>query len=245
MNLKNVIFAPADFGKSLILEVNMDEIFKDTEEAYKKNPNSEYKIYEFDNNKYKVNVGNIRYHVMNKTRRCACCGLYATKMFLGEFEDKENSGYCFYLFGENKGPNDKNIYYNLFTMDHIVDKKDGGTNELDNLQCLCKNCNLLKDCLGIKDLKRIKNSLFLGYRIYRSITSLTKIDKLYEKERLQVKKLEAIVHNIGSNLNKIRNPNKHELVKQKMINAMEELNLLNQKMKDIEINAQKTGILEK
>ena len=41
---------------------------------------------------------------------------------------------------------------NDFTIDHIIPLAKGGTNELDNLQCACRTCNVMKQDILPQDL---------------------------------------------------------------------------------------------
>ena len=66
-------------------------------------------------------------------------------------EDKEK-GYRVhkkYLFGQQKGKCKgcgSSFHYDDLTVDHILSRKNGGGNELLNLQLLCQPCNNLKGC---------------------------------------------------------------------------------------------------
>lgn len=44
------------------------------------------------------------------------------------------------------------VPYDEFTVDHIIPLAKGGTNELHNLQCACKVCNLIKQDILPEDL---------------------------------------------------------------------------------------------
>lgn len=241
--MKKYIFSPTDCKDTVITEVDLNTIFQDTEDAFKIQPNSYFKDYEFNEITYHVNIGNLRYHVMNKTRKCNCCGLYGTKMFLATFQEKNNSGYCFKFFAENKSPNDRESYLTLMTMDHIVAKKDGGTDDLNNLQCLCINCNQLKNIFEPVPLNKIKSCLFSAYRSYRSTISIQKTIKKNKQDYLLVEKLERLVENITLNLSKIEDTEKQKVIHQKMIDAQSQLVELKEKLKDQEIQAQIKGIV--
>lgn len=71
---------------------------------------------------------------------------------------------------------------NAFTIDHIVPLAKGGTNELDNLQCTCKTCNLIKHDILMKDLTKKLSEIVL-YQMRRNFD-----EKLWQRMRHLKKK---------------------------------------------------------
>ena len=66
---------------------------------------------------------------------CVACDLVATHFWL----ERNGRELHFNLYAENRTPGAK--YDILFTKDHIMPKSLGGTNELENLQLMCCQCN--------------------------------------------------------------------------------------------------------
>ena len=59
------------------------------------------------------------------------------------------------IYNKNKGRCaicGKFVPFDEFTIDHIIPLAKGGTNELKNLQCTCKTCNLIKQDILPEDL---------------------------------------------------------------------------------------------
>ena len=68
---------------------------------------------------------------------CIECGLIGSFFALEQVESDHYTGLMLNLYGEG------NI---LFTKDHIVPKKLGGPNSLENYQTMCWPCNQAKGC---------------------------------------------------------------------------------------------------
>jgi len=93
----------------------------------------------------------------NKQIKCACCGIKAEYFEANRNLTKNkqhNNIYHLNLYGEI---GNKKV---LFTKDHIVPKKLGGTNDLDNIQTMCTDCNHIKSAenMTIEELREIINN---------------------------------------------------------------------------------------
>lgn len=85
-----------------------------------------------------VGVDTIKLNVFKaKGIICAGCGLIGS--FFAVEEPKDKCASVINLYGINTYGEEI-----IFTVDHIITKRDGGSNKLENLQTMCINCNRKK-----------------------------------------------------------------------------------------------------
>lgn len=78
------------------------------------------------------------------------------------------------IYNKNKGRCaicGKFVPFDEFTIDHIIPLAKGGTNELRNLQCTCKTCNLIKQDILPEDLMGKLTEIVL-YQMRKSYNDL-------------------------------------------------------------------------
>lgn len=62
-----------------------------------------------------------------------------------EFVFNRENGLCYYCkVPLNRGADDFNRDKNRFTIDHIISRKNGGDNSIDNIVACCRSCNCRK-----------------------------------------------------------------------------------------------------
>ncbi len=82
-----------------------------------------------------------RYHTFKeKCITCISCGIKGE--YFAKEKDKKAEGYHFNLYAVKDG---KEV---LMTKDHIIRKRDGGKDRLDNYQTMCIECNNKKNWYG-------------------------------------------------------------------------------------------------
>lgn len=126
---------------------------------------------------YSVKMNSDRYLVFKQNQSCAACGLQGTRLIL------------------DLNPNDMNPHFNLYgiedgrlvlmTKDHIKPKSKGGSDTLENFQCMCTTCNNLKGA----------HNLSLEHCRY-----LRRINKNYEK--LPKKELRLLINSLREELSR-------------------------------------------
>ncbi len=228
-------YRPTNFEKFVIAELDVDSTFEITEAAYKEHKGKPHVI---EIHGKKVNVGYIRYHILNKTRRCACCGLIGTRMFLcKELSQKIKDRYSLYLMAENRHKPNDDPHLVLMTMDHILERRKGGKETEDNLRCLCISCNQLRDNSGL-ELDKIKTLLFSAYKIYKSTIALNKTQEVISLSKEKLERYLRIQQSIKENIHKAKD--KTSLL-QKLSSYEDKAARLEKEIRDIEINSQVTG----
>lgn len=117
---------------------SIEEVFAHVYSKGQFSRNRDLRKHSFDGDVIKMTSQ--RYKVFKfKGYVCTACGL------VGEYFAKEryegHNRYHFNLYGHDK--NGKEV---LLTKDHIIAKANGGSNCLDNMQCMCSPCNSTKGC---------------------------------------------------------------------------------------------------
>jgi len=87
-------------------------------------------------NKEVVYLKHKKYQVFKKNIKCVKCGLEGKYFAVEQLLSSKN--YHLNLYGIKKN---KEIF---FTIDHIIPKSRGGTDDLNNLQTMCYPCNIKK-----------------------------------------------------------------------------------------------------
>ena len=98
-----------------------------------------------------INYDNIKYKLFYQNNSCVACGL------VGSFFYKEKNGdstdFHINMYGVKNG---REV---LFSKDHIMARRNGGTSILGNLQTMCVDCNNLKGHLSnAKFMRKMRNS---------------------------------------------------------------------------------------
>jgi 5-methylcytosine-specific restriction endonuclease McrA len=104
-----------------------DELLPNIQTHYKK------VLLETARGSFVVNVGSTRLSCFKKNNRCVTCGRVG-ELWLLQSWSGERPHLNLYSVGHRGG-------LTLMTQDHIMPKSKGGTNELWNLQTMCRVCN--------------------------------------------------------------------------------------------------------
>jgi len=110
-----------------------------------------------ENSAYLIERNMERYKVFRKFPYCNACGIKLERIELCIEPDNINKEYRkpYLRFYSHSGV--------MFTIDHIMPKNEGGTNDFSNLQSMCVKCNRKKG--HNPDWKYIINSGVLSYRV--------------------------------------------------------------------------------
>lgn len=78
--------------------------------------------------------------------------------FFGDSRNNSNNGwYTCVRCGKKLRRGDVDI-------DHILPKAQGGGDDIDNLQCMCKHCNRSKGCDSEDSMEDLKDNFIRRYR---------------------------------------------------------------------------------
>jgi len=111
-----------------VFEVSVEEVLENLSDGKRS--------FVFEDKSYLVKMNAQRYFMFKENRRCVCCGLKGTRMFL-EYHPYDMTPH-FNLYGEL----DDGLV--LMTKDHILAKASGGDDRHSNYQTMCAICNGLK-----------------------------------------------------------------------------------------------------
>ena len=87
----------------------------------------------------RVKTGSIRLLVFKQSHVCAECGLKGTHFWVERHKYGKQKRWHLNLYATLPDGSER-----MLTKDHIIPKSKGGTNDLDNLQTLCFECNQRK-----------------------------------------------------------------------------------------------------
>ena len=167
-------FTPIEKQDVHIAEVDVDEVLSKIKGKPFEDNFVEFAINGRD---YTINLSSPRYHVLAANRTCVCCGIIGNKMFLDKQTDpKFEEELHFNLYATSRDIHTNRHHATLMTRDHIVERKDGGSDEYKNFQTLCYNCNMMKS-YGLT-IEQIQSSLFCAYRAFRASYPLRKTQDL-------------------------------------------------------------------
>jgi len=160
----------------------------------------------------KVKITSARYGVFKNSIKCVCCGLegsfFASEKSLYDNTDK----YHFNLYGVKNNGDEV-----LFTKDHIIPVSKGGSNNFENFQTMCSECNNEKsnnidnnihDMINryknnINDIKKESNEL--NNRLKNHYLSVNnKLEKIYKLLKQYANKNDETAINILKQLNKYK-----------------------------------------
>lgn len=102
-----------------------------------------------------------------------------------------------FIYNRNKGKCaicGEFVPFDEFTVDHIIPLSKGGTNKLNNLQCTCKTCNLVKQDILPKDLMdKLTQIVFYQMQINYKNSYWKEMKKIHKKYiRYRIRKATSI-----------------------------------------------------
>lgn len=97
---------------------------------------------------------------------CVKCGIKGTVFYIEHHKNEHVFPYAINLYGI-----DKNGYEVMMTWDHIIPVSFGGSDKIENAQCMCRRCNERKgNTLSLKEMLNIVTSdnIVDMYKVYYS-----------------------------------------------------------------------------
>lgn len=119
-------------------KLNINHLINEYEKAKKKGI-KKFEVMGEDENTYLLKTKSVRYNLFARDKdklECVKCGTKATAFYLQRDHVNQDGPYHANLWGINS--NNELI---MLTKDHILRKRDGGKDNIDNLQIMCFYCN--------------------------------------------------------------------------------------------------------
>lgn len=113
---------------------SLDTIFKHVHSSKECRNNPELRFHEFDGDI--ICMSSLRYRTFKfVSHKCSKCGLEGT-FFAKERTKGQTGRYHFNLYGYREDGTEM-----MLTKDHVRPRAEGGTDNLMNMDCMCKRCN--------------------------------------------------------------------------------------------------------
>lgn len=154
---------------------------------------------ESDSTRIPGSMSSVLVREFRKSRECAGCGIIGNVMFLEKTPNLKSgkTPYInfFNLYAETKRLGDDEERFILMTIDHIIPRRSGGSEDPSNLQVMCALCNMLKDWLNI-DASGIRKSLSL-------IIKIADASRFNRRQRKLSKEFRHLLMQIGRRLDRL------------------------------------------
>lgn len=241
--LWNPKFSPTTQNGLQIHEFEIDKVLAEVVGNFGENNIHTYSI---AGKQYEVNLGSCRYHVLKRDGvTCACCGVKANRCYLDkDMQNTEERGFpCFHInfYAETGNYLTTVVHLVLLARDHIVPRCDGGSDDLENSQTLCFNCNSLKNATRLT-LDEMKHALFPAYRAYQSSIARTKTRELTQPYRQFVTRQAKAIDAITKALEIVKDE-RAVAMKDKLLACHHDVEYYSKLADQIEMDAQISGIV--
>lgn len=196
-------------------------------------------------NVYDININNVRYRVFKNDRKCACCGIEATRAYLDlDVQTTKKVGYKKYhvnFYSETQDPKSNRVFLTLMVKDKIDITSDDET--AYNHQPMCFNCHCMKVNTGVDFTnEQMKQLLFPAYKAYRATISLNQAKEYLEDYRSRINKAMHLIVNVNGAFEKIAADDPRvPAMKAKVDEAEKTVNFLGPACDDFERQTQISG----